>query len=84
MDEMSSCARCGRELPKRRLKEVVHEEGRTRVQRMVCPKCLDQIMNEAARVRGVVGTLKAAAAHIDPQSGSGEHTSLGERKTPEK
>jgi len=79
MDESSSCERCGRELPTRRLKEVVHEEGRDRIRQMVCPNCLDQIMNESSRVRGVVGTQKAAAAHIDGAQGNGERQSMGER-----
>ncbi|MGH2756440.1 MAG: hypothetical protein ACRDI3_01485 [Actinomycetota bacterium] len=79
MGETSSCMRCGKELLKRRLKEVVHEEGRARVRRLVCPNCLDQIMNESSRVRGVVGTEKAAAAHIDPGPGPGQHQSIGQR-----
>jgi DNA-directed RNA polymerase subunit RPC12/RpoP len=79
MEEMSSCSRCGKKVPSRRVKEVVHEEGRTRVRRLVCPHCLDQIMNESSRVRGVVGTEKAAAAHIDPGPGPGEHQSMGQR-----
>jgi hypothetical protein len=37
-------------------------------------------MNEAKRVRGVVGTAKAAAAHLDPGRGPAIHQSLGERK----
>jgi len=64
-DQISSCQRCGRELPKRRIKEVVYEEGRERVRMMVCPNCLDQIMNDSQRVRGVVGSEKRAAAHLD-------------------
>lgn len=79
MDETESCARCGKELPRRRLKEVVHEEGRSRIRRLVCSNCLDQIMNGSSRVRGVVGTQKAAAAHIDLEAGSGEHKSMGQR-----
>jgi uncharacterized CHY-type Zn-finger protein len=79
MDETSTCMRCHKELPKRRLKEIVHEEGRTRVRRLVCPNCLDQIMNESGSVRGVVGTQKAAAAHIDPGPGTGQHQSMGKR-----
>lgn len=78
MEEQVSCERCERELPKRKLKEVVYEEGRERVQLMVCPNCLDQIMNDAQRVRGVVGTQKRAAAHLDPGAG-GERKSLGDR-----
>lgn len=79
MDEMTSCPRCGREVPPRRLKEVVHEEGRERIRDLVCPNCLDDIMNTSGRVRGVVGTEKAAAAHVDPGPGEGDRESLGER-----
>jgi hypothetical protein len=79
MEEMSTCARCDKELPTRRLKEVAHEEGRKRISRLVCSTCLDQLMNESSRVRGIVGTEKAAAAHIDPPPGPHEHQSLGER-----
>jgi hypothetical protein len=81
MGDSASCMRCGRELPKRRLKEVVYEEGRTRVRDLLCPNCLDEIMNTAQRVRGVVGTEKHAAIHIDPGPGSGERESFGERAT---
>jgi uncharacterized CHY-type Zn-finger protein len=79
MEEMLSCMRCHRELTKRRLKEVVHEEGRTRIRQMVCPNCLDQIMNESQRVRGVVGTEKAAAVHIEQKPGTRKRQSFGER-----
>lgn len=78
-DDLGSCERCGRELPERKLKEVVYEEGRDRIQMVVCPTCLDQIMNGAVRVRGVVGTQKRAAIHIDRGRGTGGRTSLGER-----
>lgn len=80
MEVQSSCERCGREFPKRRLKEIVFEQGRERVQQMVCPNCLDRIMNESQRVRGVVGTQKRAAAHLDPGTGTAERQSLGERE----
>lgn len=79
MEETFSCMRCAKELPKRRLKEVVHEEGRMRIRQLVCSNCLDRIMNESGRVRGVVGTEKAAAAHIDRGPGGGEHQSMGQR-----
>ena len=79
MEAQSSCERCGRESPTRRLKEIVFEQGRDRVQQMVCSKCLDQLMNESQRVRGVVGTQKRAAAHLDPGSGTTERQSLGDR-----
>ena len=79
MEEISSCKRCGRDIPTRRLKEVVYEEGRDRIRQLVCPRCLDQLMNESSRVRGVVGTDKAAAAHLDPGPGNAERQSMGER-----
>ena len=80
MTETSSCERCGAELPIRRLKEIVYEKGRLRLREMLCPSCLDKAMNESKRVRGVVGTAKAAAAHLDPGRGPAIHQSLGERK----
>ncbi|MGH2807453.1 MAG: hypothetical protein ACRDKT_09265 [Actinomycetota bacterium] len=61
------------------MKEIVHEEGRTRVRQLVCSNCLDQIMNESGRVRGVVGTKKAAAIHIDSGPMGTKHESMGER-----
>lgn len=81
MGEMSSCMRCGREVAARRLKEVVYEEGGRRARRklMVCASCLDRLMNEAGRVRGVAGTEKHAAVHIDPGPGDGQRVSLGAR-----
>jgi hypothetical protein len=81
MREMSSCNRCGTQLPERRLKEIVYEKGRERIQEMLCPNCLDKAMNESTRVRGVVGTTKAAAAHLDLGPGPSVRSSLGERKT---
>lgn len=69
-EQVSSCERCGREVPIRKLKEVVFEEGRERVRVMVCSSCLDQLMKDSDRVRGVVGTEKRAAAHVDPSPNS--------------
>jgi len=80
MTDVGTCERCGRELPTRMIKEVVYEEGRDRVRLLVCPNCLDQIMNDSERVRGVVGTQKRAAAHIDPGAGAPERKSMGARK----
>lgn len=79
MDQMFSCERCGKELARRRLKEVVYEEGRDRIRQLLCANCLDQVMNDSKRVRGVVGTIRAAAAHIDREPGSGERESMGQR-----
>lgn len=80
MDQMFACERCGKELSRRRLKEVVYEEGRHRVRQLVCTNCLDQIMNESKVVRGVVGTVRAAAVHIDRGPGAGQHVSMGQRR----
>lgn len=80
MKDVASCERCGRELPARMIKEIVHEEGRERVRLLVCPNCLDQIMNESQRVRGVVGTQKRAAVHVDLGAGTSERKSMGERR----
>ncbi|MQA99883.1 MAG: hypothetical protein GEU78_06260 [Actinobacteria bacterium] len=79
MDQTFSCERCGRELSRRRLKEVVYEEGRHRIRELLCANCLDQVMNESSRVRGVVGTIRAAAAHIDRGPAGGERVSMGQR-----
>ena len=78
-DQTFTCEQCGRELPKRQLKEVVYEEGKERIQKRLCPSCLDQAMNESSSVRGVVGTEKAAAVHIDPGPGPARRESFGKR-----
>ncbi len=74
------CDRCGKRFPSRRLKEVVYEQDRERIRRELCPSCLDQVMNAASKVRGVVGQQKAAAIHVDGIDG-GERQSFGERDT---
>lgn len=79
MDQRFSCEQCGKELSRSQLKEVVHEEGRKRIRRLVCTNCLDQIMHESKVVRGVVGTVKAAAVHIDRGPAANQHVSMGER-----
>jgi len=66
MDETVLCARCGATVPQARMKEVMFEEGRARVTRRLCPSCLDQVMQDADQVRGIVGDEKAAAIHISP------------------
>jgi hypothetical protein len=64
-DDTFDCDSCGREFPRRQLKEVFHEEAGERVKRNLCPACLDEVMNEADRVRGVSGDEKQAAVHLD-------------------
>ena len=80
MSETASCERCGKELAARSIKEIVYEEGRERIRQMVCPACLDEVMRESAKVRGVVGTRKAAAIHIDRGAGPAVHQSFGSRE----
>jgi hypothetical protein len=64
-EETFTCDRCGREFPRRQLKEAFHEEGGQRVKRNLCPTCLDGVMNEADHVKGVSGDEKQAAVHLD-------------------
>ena len=52
-------------MPERQLKEVMYEQGKERVKRNVCPACLDDIMNNAGKVRGIAGDKKRAAVHVD-------------------
>lgn len=74
-----TCQRCGQTLPRSRMKEILYEEGHGRYVEELCPSCLDRAMNEAGRVRGVVGRSKAAAAHLDDVSEAGDRRSLGDR-----
>ena len=65
MDEDSfTCDRCGREFPRRQLKEAFHDEDGKQVKRNLCPTCLDEVMNESGLVQGVKGEEKRAAVHL--------------------
>ena len=64
-EDTFTCDRCGREFPRRRLKEAFHEENGQRIKRNLCPTCLDEVMNEAGTVQGVAGDEKQAAVHLD-------------------
>jgi ribosomal protein L44E len=66
MEETVRCERCGAAIQQARMKEVMFEEGRARVTRRLCPSCLDQVMHNAEKVRGIVGDEKSAAIHISP------------------
>jgi hypothetical protein len=71
-EETFSCDRCGRQLPKRQMKEAMYERGRERVREQLCPECLDQVMSASGAVRGIVGQEKHAAVHLnDPPAGKG-------------
>lgn len=80
-EETFTCERCGREFPRRQMKEVMYEEGRDRVKKQLCPECLDQVMNRSDEVRGIAGEEKRAAVHLDnPEGdGGGERRSFGRR-----
>jgi hypothetical protein len=85
-EETFTCDRCANDFPIRQMKEVVYEEGKTRGHQHLCPACLDQVMNESEKVRGIAGSHKAAAIHIDPPPGGAEggsgpaaHQSFGTR-----
>lgn len=77
-EETFNCDRCGREFPRRQLKEAFHEEGGQRVKRNLCPTCLDEVMNEAGQVQGVSGDEKQAAVHLD-EGAEAAGESYGER-----
>jgi hypothetical protein len=66
MDETFVCERCKRVLTRSQLKEVMYERGHERVRERLCPRCLDEVMNQSGEVRGIVGKEKAAAVHISP------------------
>jgi hypothetical protein len=74
------CSNCGNKYPLRQVKEVFWEEGRGRLKQELCPSCLDQRMNQAKQVRGIVGQKKAAAIHVNLSgSGHSQHISIGQR-----
>ncbi|MQB01167.1 MAG: hypothetical protein GEU78_12890 [Actinobacteria bacterium] len=77
-EETFVCERCGRDGPRRQVKEVMYEEGKDRVKKNVCPECLDEIMNRSERVKGIAGQEKRAAVHI-VGSGDGLRESFGTR-----
>jgi hypothetical protein len=68
--ETFTCDRCGAEVPRNQLKEVV-ESPDTRLE--LCPVCLDERMNEATEVRGGEGEEKARAAYVDDAASEGSY-----------
>jgi DNA-directed RNA polymerase subunit RPC12/RpoP len=78
---VANCERCGREIDQNQLKEVFWEEGEQaeRKKAMVCPNCLDEVMNQADKVKGVAGEEKKAAVRVEGDGGAGERQSMGER-----
>lgn len=78
-EEVFTCDRCGRAFPQRQMKEAFEGAGEERRKLELCPECLDAVMNEAGRVRGVPGDEKRAAVVVG--EGESERTSFGERET---
>jgi hypothetical protein len=74
MEETFTCDDCGREFPRRQLKEVVNEDG-SKLE--LCPECLDKRMNAADEVRGGPGEEKQAAAYLDEAA---EQATYGTRR----
>ena len=77
-EETFTCDRCGRDLPQRQMKEAFEGSGAERKKLELCPECLDQVMNEADRVRGVPGDEKRAAVMVGDGETNG--ASFGERE----
>lgn len=78
-EETFNCDRCGREFPRRQLKEAFHEEDGQPVKRNLCPSCLDEVMNESGTVQGVSGDQKQAAVQLDEGAAGMEKERFGER-----
>lgn len=74
-----TCERCGKEHREGEKKEVFVNEGGDEVKKVVCPECLDEIMNQADEVVGVEGDEKRAAAAVDEAADATDRDSFGER-----
>lgn len=76
-DETFICEDCGREFPKRKLKEHFEPSGR---KVNLCPQDLDERMNRNEAVRGGPGKEKAAASYSESAP---QDAPYGERTPPE-
>lgn len=74
-----TCERCRNEHREAEKKEVFVTEGGAEVKKVVCPSCLDEIMNQADEVVGVEGDEKRAAAAVDEAASSTARETFGER-----
>lgn len=70
MEDTFTCDDCGREFPRRQLKEVMTEDER---KLQLCPEDLDKRMNAADEVRGGPGDEKQAAAYLDEAAERAEY-----------
>ena len=74
-----TCPRCGNEHRESEKKEVFVDQDGTEVKQMVCPKCLDEILNEADQAVGVEGDEKRAAVAVDDAAESTDRETFGEQ-----
>ena len=74
-----TCPRCGNDHRESEKKEVFVNEGGTEVKKTVCPKCLDEILNEADQAVGVEGDEKRAAVAVDDAAATTDRETYGER-----
>ena len=74
-----TCDRCGKEQREAEKKEVFVNEGGSEVKKVVCPQCLDEIMNQADEVVGVEGDEKKAAAAVGEAAETTDRETFGER-----
>lgn len=74
-----TCERCGKEHRESEQKEVFVNEGGNEVKKVVCPECLDEIMDQADEVVGVEGDEKRAAAAVDEAANTTARDTFGER-----
>lgn len=74
-----TCDRCGKEHREAEKKEVFVDEGGSEVKKVVCPQCLDDIMNAAGEVQGVEGDDKRAAVAVGDAADETDRESYGER-----
>jgi NAD-dependent SIR2 family protein deacetylase len=71
--ETFTCDRCGAQVPRNQLKEVIEGPGSPPERMELCPDCLDERMNEATEVRGGEGQEKARAAYVDDAASEGSY-----------
>ena len=77
-EDTFTCDRCGRELPKRQMKELADARGGSSEWKQLCPECLDEVMNKTDEpVVGIEGEEKRRAAKVG--EGDAGKEEFGER-----
>jgi RNase P subunit RPR2 len=74
-----TCERCGNQHKESEKKEVFVTEGGREVKKTVCPKCLDEILNDADQAVGVEGDEKRAGVAVGEAAESTDRETYGER-----